>query len=58
MFDLENLKDFRIDEKALISDEIAYGITINGKLRAQINIPVSNNNKDFVINLAKKEATK
>ncbi|WP_027120458.1 class I tRNA ligase family protein [Mycoplasmopsis lipofaciens] len=57
-FDLENLKDFTIDQKALSQDTIVYPVTINGKMRAQIEIEVSNNNKDFVMEQAKKTVSK
>ncbi|VEU75290.1 Leucine--tRNA ligase [Mycoplasmopsis maculosa] len=58
MFNLENLKDFNIDKKALENDEVTYGITINGKARAQITVHIDNNNKEFVLNLAKEEVSK
>lgn len=57
-FNLENLYDFSVDQSALELDEITYAISVNGKLRGQILVPVSANNKDNVLNLAKIEVTK
>ncbi|ADN68971.1 class I tRNA ligase family protein [Mycoplasmopsis fermentans] len=57
-FKLKNLKDFSVDNSALEHDEITYGVTINGKMRVQITVDLANNNKDYVLNLAKNEAAK
>ncbi|BBG42153.1 leucyl-tRNA synthetase [Mycoplasmopsis californica] len=53
-FDLKNLYDFSIDERAFEVDSVTYPITVNGKIRAQIDILKSKNNKEFVISEAKK----
>ncbi|QZE12518.1 class I tRNA ligase family protein [Mycoplasma sp. Ms02] len=37
-FDLKNLKDFTIDQNALVDDEVKYGITVNGKARGEITL--------------------
>ncbi|WP_338822959.1 class I tRNA ligase family protein [Mycoplasmopsis felifaucium] len=58
LFNLENLRSFEIDEEALVSDYISYGITINGKVRCQLEVLKENNNQDFVIAEAKKVASK
>ncbi|TKA59457.1 Leucyl-tRNA synthetase (Leucine-tRNA ligase) [Mycoplasmopsis bovis 8790] len=58
LFKLKNLNDFHIDSKALETDQITYAVTINGKIRAQISVLVDNNNKDYVLTLAKNEVTK
>ncbi len=58
LFKLKNLTDFYVDSKALETDQITYAVTINGKIRAQISVLVDNNNKDYVLRLAKNEAAK
>lgn len=58
LFKLKNLTDFYVDSKALETDQITYAVTINGKIRAQISVLVDNNNKDYVLSLAKNEAAK
>ncbi|UUD35689.1 leucine--tRNA ligase [Mycoplasmopsis caviae] len=57
-FKLKNLKDFKIDNSALESDEVSYGVTINGKMRHQICVNCANNNKDYVLSLAKSECSR
>ncbi|MCT4469932.1 leucine--tRNA ligase [Mycoplasma sp. HS2188] len=56
-FDLKNLYDFDIDHKALESDTINYGVTINGKMRGQISVDKNENVKDTVITKAKLEVS-
>lgn len=56
-FNLKNLYDFNIDKKALETDEVSYGITINGKARAEITVD-KNLSKDEIIKLAKKQVQK
>lgn len=56
-FELKNLYDFNIDKKALETDEVSYGITINGKARAEITVD-KNLSKEEIIKLAKLEVTK
>ncbi|XMC85419.1 leucine--tRNA ligase [Mycoplasmopsis anatis] len=56
-FNLKNLYDFNIDEKALETDEVSYGITINGKARAEITVD-KNLSKDEIIKLAKEQVQK
>ncbi|MEE3928184.1 class I tRNA ligase family protein [Mycoplasmopsis ciconiae] len=51
-FDLKNLYDFKIDQKALIKDTITYGVTVNGKLRNQIEVNI-NESQENIQNLAK-----
>lgn len=50
-FALENLKNFKIDKNALISDTILYGVTVNGKVRAEIAVD-NNLTKEQVINVS------
>ena len=58
LFNLENINCMiEIDEEALKQDNIEVAITINGKKRASIEISMGLN-KDEVLNLAKKEASK
>ncbi|QBF34532.1 leucine--tRNA ligase [Mycoplasmopsis phocirhinis] len=52
-FELKNLYDFTIDQRALELECINYGVTINGKMRAQISVDKQHNTKDNVIALAK-----
>ncbi|WP_426460974.1 class I tRNA ligase family protein [Mycoplasma hafezii] len=56
-FNLANLKDFSIDEKALVTDEVTYPISINGKFRAELKVAKSTT-KDEVLALAKEKAAK
>lgn len=56
-FELKNLYDFNIDKKALETDEVSYGITINGKARAEITVD-KNLSKEEIIKLAKLEVAK
>ncbi|ADE19461.1 class I tRNA ligase family protein [Mycoplasma crocodyli] len=35
-FDLKNLTDFTIDNKALETDDVSYAVTINGKVRCEL----------------------
>ncbi|SJZ51820.1 class I tRNA ligase family protein [Mycoplasmopsis verecunda] len=56
-FNLENLKDFYIDTKALELDYVTYGITINGKVRGELQI-FKSANKDEVLAQAKEIVAK
>lgn len=58
LFNLENLKDFTIDENALVVDSVIYGITVNGKIRSQIKISTKDNNEEYVLAKAKEAVTK
>lgn len=57
-FELKNLKDFHVDQAALENDVVSYGITINGKMRCQIEVSKDNNNQEYVLAYAKKAANK
>ncbi|VEU58273.1 class I tRNA ligase family protein [Mycoplasmopsis gallinacea] len=56
-FNLENLTDFSIDQKALELDEVKYGVSVNGKFRAEISVS-KNATKEQVLEIAKKEVAK
>ncbi|QIW62452.1 class I tRNA ligase family protein [Mycoplasmopsis gallinacea] len=56
-FNLKNLTDFRIDQKALELDEVKYGVSVNGKFRAEISVS-KNATKEQVLEIAKKEVAK
>ncbi|MBZ4218539.1 class I tRNA ligase family protein [Mycoplasma tauri] len=58
LFNLTNLRNFEIDQEILKSDFVNYGVTINGKVKCQILVPAADNNKEYVLSLAKKEASK
>lgn len=58
LFNLNNLTDFYVDNKALETDQITYAITVNGKVRAQISVLNESNNKDNILTLAKNEVAK
>lgn len=52
MFDVKNLYDFSIDKKALTVESVKYGVSINGKVRGEIEVPVANNNEEHVVRMA------
>ncbi|WP_027120968.1 class I tRNA ligase family protein [Mycoplasma leonicaptivi] len=52
LFNLNNLTDFNIINEALVLDTITYPITINGKVRGEINVS-KKDNKDQIISKAK-----
>ncbi|QDF65056.1 class I tRNA ligase family protein [Mycoplasma nasistruthionis] len=56
-FNLKNLTDFNYDESALELDEVTYGITVNGKVRAEISVSKTMQ-KDDVISLALEKVVK
>ncbi|KKB26983.1 Leucyl-tRNA synthetase [Mycoplasmopsis meleagridis] len=57
-FESKNLREFIVDENALISDSIIYPISINGKLKTQISVSKEKNEKAYVLNEAKKAVFK
>ena len=57
-FEFKNLRDFHVDQAALENDVVSYGITINGKMRCQIEVLKYNNNQEYVLAYAKKAASK
>lgn len=57
-FEFKNLRDFHVDQAALENDVVSYGITINGKMRCQIEVLKDNNNQEYVLAYAKKAASK
>lgn len=57
-FEFKNLRDFHVDQAALENDVVSYGITINGKMRCQIEVSKDNNNQEYVLAYAKKAASK
>ncbi|WP_324672533.1 leucine--tRNA ligase [Mycoplasma sp. 888] len=56
-FDSKNLYDFAIDNSALEMDEITYGITVNGKVRAELTVSKTAQ-KEEVLERGKKQVTK
>ncbi|WP_027332533.1 class I tRNA ligase family protein [Mycoplasmopsis gallinarum] len=57
-FDLKNLSNFAHDPRALEDDKVVYPISVNGKLRGQIEVEIKNDNKELVLEKAKKEVAK
>lgn len=57
LFNLSNFKSIEIDDNALILDSVAYAISVNGKKRGELFMPV-NSNKEVVLAMAKKEVEK
>ncbi|OAB48669.1 class I tRNA ligase family protein [Mycoplasmopsis gallinarum] len=57
-FDLKNLSNFEHDPRALEDDKVVYPISVNGKLRGQIEVEIKNDNKELVLEKAKKEVAK
>ncbi|TDV24385.1 leucyl-tRNA synthetase [Mycoplasmopsis mustelae] len=47
-FNLKNLSNFEIDKTALLEDEFSYGITINGKVRAEITASKDVNEEEIL----------
>lgn len=57
-FDLKNLSNFAHDPRALEDDKVIYPISVNGKLRGQIEVEIKDDNKELVLEKAKKEVAK
>ncbi|MGY5139328.1 class I tRNA ligase family protein [Mycoplasmopsis gallinarum] len=57
-FDLKNLSNFEHDPRALEDDKVVYPISVNGKLRGQIEVEIKDDNKELVLEKAKKEVAK
>ncbi|MEA4115583.1 class I tRNA ligase family protein [Mycoplasma sp. 744] len=53
-FGLKNLSKISLDPRALLNEEIIYPITVNGKFKNQIIVPVEKNNQEYVLTEAKK----
>ncbi|MGP1580898.1 MAG: leucine--tRNA ligase [Wolinella sp.] len=56
-FDLKNLAPLEIDEEALKSDSITIAITVNGKKRSEIEMPIDASNEEL-LDAAKSEVKK
>ncbi len=53
LFNRNNFKEIKIDENALIKDEIHYPISVNGKKRAEITVN-TDANKEEILNTDQK----
>ncbi len=47
-FKLSNFKYIVVDEAALIKEQITYAITINGKKRAEMEVPLNLTNEELI----------
>ncbi|CAM2845839.1 leucine--tRNA ligase [Helicobacter burdigaliensis] len=56
-FNLKNFIQVKIDEESLKEEEIKIALTINGKLRGEINV-APNSPNEFILELAKRQLTK
>jgi leucyl-tRNA synthetase len=57
LFNRNNFKEIKIDENALIKDEIHYPVSVNGKKRAEITVN-TDANKEEILNTAKNAVKK
>jgi leucyl-tRNA synthetase len=57
LFNRNNFKEIKIDEKALIKDEINYPVSVNGKKRAEISVSTSAT-KEEILKIAKETVKK
>ncbi len=57
LFNRNNFKDIKVDESALLKDEINYPVQVNGKKRAEISVSVDAS-KEEILNKAKEAVSK
>ncbi|EFF41272.1 class I tRNA ligase family protein [Mycoplasmopsis alligatoris] len=48
LFNLNNLNDFNVNQKALENDLISYGITVNGKARAELQVNINETKEEIL----------